>query len=204
MTTFPNSPRLQKGALVGLDPFNPIYFQYNPETLSRTLTPRTEGGDKSNEAMRIVGPPEETINVDLVIDATDQLEKGKKPAVTMGIYPALSSLEMLLYPKSLSIIANEVLSAIGIMEVIPPEAPLTLFVWGEKRVLPVRITQFSITEEAFDPDLNPIQAKVKLAMKVLSYHELGLKSTGGAIFMAHQALKEVAAVIGNTGGSINV
>jgi hypothetical protein len=34
MTTFPGSPRLTKGAIIGLDPLNPlasvIIFQYNP------------------------------------------------------------------------------------------------------------------------------------------------------------------------------
>ena len=99
---------------------------------------------------------------------------------------------------------NEVLAAVGIIEVIPPEAPLTLFVWGVKRVLPVRLTEFSITEEAYDPGLNPIRAKVGLGMRVLNYHDLGLLSVGGGLFMAHQVMKEVMATIGgvNTlGGS---
>jgi hypothetical protein len=43
------------------------------------------------------------------------------------------------------------------------QAPLALFVWSQHRILPVRVTDFSITEEAFDPALNPIRAKVSLA-----------------------------------------
>ena len=82
--------------------------------------------------------------------------------------PALASLEMLVYPKSALVITNEVLAALGMIEVIPPEAPLTLFVWGPKRVLPVRITDFSITEQAFEPGLNPILAKVHLGLQVLT------------------------------------
>lgn len=203
MTTFPGSPRLQKGAIIGLDPFNPlasvIVFQYNPETLSRTLNVQATGGTNKGEALRLSGPPEETISLDLVIDAADQLEQAKFPATSMGIYPALSSLEMLLYPKSALVIANEVLSALGVIEIIPPEAPLTLFVWGAKRVLPVRITQFSITEENFDPNLNPIHAKVKLTLRVLNYQDLGMLSVGGSLFMAHQVIKEVMATIGSVG-----
>lgn len=198
MTTFPGSPRLQKGAIIGLDPMNPlasvVIFQYNPVTLTRTLTPKTEGGT-DNKAMRIIGPPEETITLDLIINAADQLEKGD----ATGLYPALASLEMLLYPKSAKVILDEVLKTIGMIEVIPPEAPLTLFVWGIKRVLPVRITQFTITEEAFDPDLNPINASVKLSLKVLTYNDLGLLSAGGALFMTHQVIKEVMATIGSVG-----
>ncbi len=198
MTTFPGSPRLQKGAIIGLDPMNPlasvVIFQYNPVTLTRTLTPKTEGGT-DNKAMRIIGPPEKTITLDLIINAADQLEKGD----ATGLYPALASLEMLLYPKSAKVILDEVLKTIGMIEVIPPEAPLTLFVWGIKRVLPVRITQFTITEEAFDPDLNPINASVKLSLKVLTYNDLGLLSAGGALFMTHQVIKEVMATIGSVG-----
>ncbi len=204
MTSFPNSPKLLKGAIVGVDPFNPlasvIVFQYNPETLTRTLTARGAGAQVNRgEALRLAGPPEETIRLEVEIDAADQLETADPIATSMGLYPTLSALEMLLYPKSALVIANEVLARVGIIEVIPAEAPLTLFVWGPKRVLPVRLTSFTITEEAFDPGLNPVRAKVTLELKVLSYHDLGLLSVGGALFMAHQIAKEAMATIGSLG-----
>ena len=133
------------------------------------------------------------------IDATDQLERGDSIAGSMGVYPDAGRLEMLLYPKSALVIANEVLLNIGVIEVIPPEAPLTLFVWGVNRILPVRLTELSITEEAYDPNLNPIRAKVSLGLRVLNYHDLGLLSVGGTLFMAHQIAKEVMATIGSVG-----
>lgn len=197
MTTFPGSPRLQKGAIIGLDPLNPvasvIVFQYNPDKLSRTLNVQASGGKNKGEALRLTGPPEETIDLDLILDAADQLEQAKFPATSMGIHPALASLEMLLYPK----IANQALAAAGIIEIIPPEAPLTLFAWGIKRVLPVRIIKFSVTEENFDPNLNPIHAKVHLSLQVLNYQDLGMLSVGGSLFMAHQVAKEAIATIGS-------
>lgn len=204
MSSFPGSPRLFKGAIIGLDPFNPlasvVVFQYNPVTLTRNLVAQTTGGDADRgEALRFKGPPEETVTVKIDIDATDQLEQAQVLATTMGIYPVLASLEMLIYPKSIPTIANEALAAVGVIEVVPPEAPLTLFVWGLKRVLPVRITSFSITEEAFDPNLNPIRASVDLGLRVLTYHDLGLLSAGGALFMAHQIIKEVMATINGVG-----
>jgi len=204
MTSFPNSPRLQKGAIIGLDPFNPlasvIVFQYNPDTMTRTITAQTTGGNADRgEALRLKGPPQETIKLDVEIDATEQLERGDGIAGSMGVYPALASLEMLLYPKSALVIANEVLLNVGIIEVIPPEAPLTLFIWGVNRTLPVRLTELSITEEAYDPNLNPIRAKVSLSLRVLNYHDLGLLSVGGTLFMAHQIAKEVMATIGSVG-----
>jgi hypothetical protein len=57
----------------------------------------------------------------------------------------------------------------------------------------VRMNGFTITEEAFDPNLNPIRAKVSLDLLVLNYHDLGLVSVGGALFMAHQIVKEAMA-----------
>ena len=205
MSTFPGSPKVQKGAIVGLDRFNPlasvIVFQYNPDTLTRSFTAQSAKGDDHNtgEALRLKGPPQESITLDVEIDATDQLEQAKATAVSMGIHPTLASLEMLLYPKSALMFANEVLAKVGIIEVIAQESPLTLFVWGKRRVLPVRLTSFSITEEAFDTKLNPIRAKVSLGMRVLNYQDLGFASVGGALFMAHQVMKEVMATIGGLG-----
>jgi len=191
--------------LVGLDPANPlasiIVFQYNPDTVTRTLTPQTSGagaqGGQSapGEAMRLTGPPQEEIKLDIEIDATDQLEQAQPTATQMGIYPQVSALEMLLYPKSAVVIANEALLQAGIIEIIPPEAPLTVLVWGAKRVVPVRLTSFSIAEEMFDANLNPIHAKVSLGLRVLNYKDLGLLSPGGALFMTHQVAKEVMATL---------
>ena len=204
MATFPNSPCLQKGAIVGLDPFNAlasvIIFQYNPETLTRTITAQAAGGEGDRgEALRLKGPPQETIRLDVEIDAADQLESADSIAAGVGIYPVLAALEMLLYPKSALVIANEVLLDAGVVEIIPPEAPLTLFVWGASRILPVRLTGLTITEDAYDQYLNPIRAKATLELRVLSYQDLGLPTPGGALFMAHQVAKEAMAAIGSVG-----
>jgi hypothetical protein len=208
MTNFPGSPRLTKGAIVGMDPFNPIasviVFQYNPNTLTRSLqtygsAATAAAAGPSHEALGHSGAPVETITLDVEIDATDQLERGDPVTTLMGIYPQLSALEMLLYPKSALVIANAALMAAGTMAIVPPMAPLTLFIWGIKRVLPVRLTSFSITEQAHDTRLNPIQAKVTLGLRVLSYNDLPLSHPGHYIFLAHQVLKEVMATVGSIG-----
>ena len=198
MSSFPGSPRLLKGALIGLDPLNPlasvVVFQYNPDTMTRKLEPRAVSaeGDRG-EAFRLTGAPKETITLSVEIDATDQLEQANPLATTMGIYPTLAALEMILYPKSAVVIANTILSLIGTVEVIPVEAPMTLFVWGPQRVLPVRLTSLSITEEAHDPLLNPIRAKVELSLTVLSYQDLSVTSPGEALFLVHHIAKEIMA-----------
>lgn len=210
MTTFPGSPRLLKGALVGIDLFNPlaslIVFQYNPETMTRRLQAQTLGGGEGDrtEALRLKGAPIETITLDVEIDATDQLEKADCVATSLGIYPQLSALEMLIYPKSAVVIANTARLALGSLEVAPPLAPFTLFVWGPKRVLPVRLGDFSITEEAYDVNLNPIRAKVSLGLRVLSYNDLSILDPGYYVFLAHQVVKEAMAVVGslNAAGSL--
>jgi hypothetical protein len=203
MTSFPGSPKLTKGAIIGIDLINPlasvIIFQYNPKSLTRALTAQTSGENAATtEVLRLSGPPRETITIsELEIDATDQLEQAQAVAVSMGISPQLSALEMLLYPKSAVVIANTILLAAGTIEIVPPETPFTLFIWGIKRVLPVRLTSFTITEQAYDPNLNPIQATVNLNMQVLNYSDFPVSHPGYSLFLAHQVVKEAMAVVGS-------
>lgn len=208
MTGFTGSPRTARGAVIGLDPANPlasvVVFQYNPDEMTRSLQARaatgggTQSGGARNEALRLNGAPIENITLTVEIDATDQLERRDPLATTLGIYPQLSSLEMLLYPKSAIVIANTALALAGTLELIPAEAPLTLLVWGIKRVVPVRLTQLSVTEQAYDPALNPIRARVQLGLRVLTYSDLPLTNPGYYVFLAHQVAKEVMATLGST------
>jgi len=198
MSSFPGSPRVVKGGLVLMDPdtsavIRVIVLQYNPDTLTRTLQVQGVGaqGDRS-EALRLKGPAVETIKVDAEIDATDQLEQsGQNPnAIQFGILPQLAALETIVYPSVAQIQSNQSLAQAGTLEIIPMETPLVLFVWTRNRVLPVRITDFSITEEAFDPALNPIRAKVSLGLRVLSIDDLPSDHKGTGLFMAYLQQKE--------------
>jgi Contractile injection system tube protein len=203
MPSFPGSPRLFKGALIGVDPTtniaaallsaNVIIFQYNPETMTRQVEARSlswEEGSSRYEPFRLIGPPKETITLDVEIDATDQLEKGNSDAKLMGIHPILAALELLLYSSKDTVISNQVLEKGGSMELTPPEGPLIFFVWGKKRVLPVRLSSFTINEQAYDPHLNPIRASVNLSLQVLSYYDLEADSPGAKVFLIHQGFKE--------------
>ena len=198
MSSFPGSPRVVKGGLVLMDPdtsavIRIIVLQYNPDTLTRTLQVQGVGaqGDRS-EALRLKGPAVETIKVDAEIDATDQLElPDQNPdTVQFGILPQLAALETIVYPSVAQIQSNQSLAQAGTLEIIPMETPLVLFVWTRNRVLPVRVTDFSITEEAFDPALNPLRAKVSLGLRVLSVDDLPSDHKGTGLFMAYLQQKE--------------
>ncbi|HEX8572907.1 MAG TPA: hypothetical protein VF759_09160 [Allosphingosinicella sp.] len=197
MTGLSSTPRLIKGALVGIDPKNPVAsivaFQYNPHSMTRKLEARQAAGGERGEAFRLTGPPKETITLAIEIDATDALEEGDPIAIASGINPTLAALEMMLYPKSRDVIKNMTQSALGMVEIDPAPGPMILFIWGPTRVLPVKLTNFSIAEEAFDPLLNPTRAKVDLGLAVLSYNELKFGSPAHALFLVHQVAKEVMA-----------
>jgi hypothetical protein len=210
MSGFPGSPRLVKGGLVLIDPDTAtvkrvIPLQYNPDSLSRSFQVKaftSEGQDRS-EALRLKGPPVETIKLDAEIDATDRLELPDQNAETVrfGIFPQLAALEMIVYPSSAQLRANNGLASSGTLEIVPMQAPLCLFIWGANRILPVRVTDLSITEEAFDVALNPIRAKVSLGMRVLTVDDLGFDHKGGSLFMNYLQSKEQLA--GRSQGVLN-
>ena len=192
------NPRLLKGGIVQMDSgtgrvLRAIALQYNPDTLTRTLQVQSAGesGDRSM-ALRLKGAAVETIKVEVEIDAADKLNDpdANPDAVKLGIQPELAALETLVHPRADDLQANDALAAAGVLEVLPLEAPLTLFVWSKQRVVPVRVTDVAVTEEAFDVNLNPIRAKVSLGLRVLSVDDLGFAHRGGTLFMAYLRNKE--------------
>jgi hypothetical protein len=199
MSGFPASPQILKAGLVLLDPVTfavqrIIVLQYNPDQLQRTLQVQGAGGEggERSEALRLKGPPVETIKIEAEIDATDQLElPDVNPVVVAnGIHPQLAALELMIHPSLTQLLQNQAMETAGSVEILPLEAPLSVFVWSRSRIVPVRVTDFSITEEAFDVELNPIRAKVSLGMRVLSVNDLGFEHRGSALYMSHLALKQ--------------
>lgn len=201
MSRLRNSPRLRKGAIVAIEATSPtptvIAFQYNPETLKRSLKPHMSGQDGSQaEVQRVDAAPTETISVAIELDATDGMEERDPVAVGLGVYPQLAALEILMYPPKSRVTINNLLAQVGVLEIVPPLAPLTLFVWGPMRVLPVRVESLSVEESAYDERLNPIQAKVDLELRVLSYADFNSTDPGSFLYLAHQGIKEALASVG--------
>jgi hypothetical protein len=203
MTGFTSSPRVIKGGLIVMAPGggavrNTIALQYNPDTLTRSYQVQGVGGDGGGERaqpFRLKGPAVETIKVEAEIDATDQLEFPDKNAnaVAFGIAPQIALLEALINPSVDELLSVAAQADGGSLEILPPEAPLVLFVWSKSRVVPVRVTDFSVTEEAFDPSLNPIRAKVSLGLRVMSTDDLGFSHKGGTIFINYLRSREALA-----------
>lgn len=199
MSGFPGSPRILKGGIVLIDAASSavlrvIALQYNPDSLTRSLQVQpisADGGDRS-EVLRLKGPPVETLKLDAEIDATDQLEfpEQNSGVASSGIFAQLAALETMVYPTSAQLRGNDLLARIGTLEIVPMETPLALFVWSKVRILPVRITEFSITEEAFDTALNPIRAKVSLGLRVLTVDDVPSGHKAASLFMSYLQQKE--------------
>ena len=195
------SPRLIKGGLVLLDPdsgavLRVIALQYNPDTLTRSLQAQAAdlGDGNRAEALRLRGPAIETIRLEAELDATDSLETRDPTAIEVGLHPQIAALEALLYPTSEQLLETDALASAGVIEILPAESPLVLFVWSRNRIAPVRVTELSVTEEAFDPALNPIRARVALGLRVLTVDDLGFAHRGGSLYMAyHQHREQLAA-----------
>ncbi|MGW2106116.1 hypothetical protein [Streptomyces sp. NPDC001948] len=202
MTRYTDIPKPIRSGIVLIDPERGIpqriiVLQFNPDTLERSLSPQTAGaggdsggggsgsGDR-NEALRLKGPAQETWKFTAEIDATDQLEV----AAPDGIHPQLATLEMLVQPTTAQLREASRLAKNGTIEISPIEMPLTLFTWGSKRVMPVRLTELSINESAFDVNLNPIRASLSIGLKVLSVSDLPAGHLGADLYMAHLAQKE--------------
>ncbi|HEX3151321.1 MAG TPA: hypothetical protein VHR66_24800 [Gemmataceae bacterium] len=179
---------------------NIIVFQFNPVKVARTPTmvqpPKLNDGAGKRDAGKQFAQPSETMNFTLRIDATDQLAKGNPLAISSGILPTLSALEMLMIPKSP--LSLDLISLGGGPKTHkhPPESlDTTLFFWGPFRLFPVTITSLSITETEYSPLLVPIRAEVAVNLQVLTPNQLGDKSLAIGAYKYSLGVKQVMAAL---------
>jgi hypothetical protein len=194
-----NSPNLIKGGLVLVDPdtgalLRTIAMQYNPDSLTRSFQVQSVAGEAGDrlDVLRLKGPPIETIKVEAELDATDALEQPDRypTAATLGLQPQIAALETIIYPDSATIRSNESLAQAGTLEITPAQTALILFVWSRFLIIPVRITELTVTEDAFDAALNPIRAKIGLTMRTLSVNDFPVDHPGWSLYLAYQETKE--------------
>jgi hypothetical protein len=174
-----------------------VVFQYNPEKMTRelsTLTGYTNTGTQAanqpSSERQASTAPVETINLTLELDATDQLgHPSESPMfVGSGVLPTLSAIEMMMYPERHSIFERSI-ERVTSERTTSTRPPTVLFIWGNSRIMPVRLTNLSIIEEAFDTNLNPIRAKVELEMKVLNDTEMDKNTLGYNAYLGYIANK---------------
>lgn len=176
-----------------------VVFQYNPANVSRSLEHQVvPSGDETGlefDTLRVRGAPKETIDMTVELDATDQLEESDSTASSTGLGSSIAALELLMYPNAADVVARRLRLALGEVQVSALEVPLALLIWGTARVVPVRVRSLSITEKAFDQDLNPIQAEATLGLDVLSYENLPWSSIGAVTSFADHMRKEALSVL---------
>ena len=186
-----------KGALIEFMPTflpvplpNVIIFQYNPETMTHTWTqPAAAGGagQETSNPLAVQGMPGESFSFTLAMDSNDDIANADGPSAALaevsGLYSRLAALEMLLYPTGAS---SQVLGAVGAAigsalsgassgptRTVPQSVmPVTLFIWGPGRIVPVRVTTLTITEKIYDSALNPTHAEAQIGLRVLTPAEL--------------------------------
>jgi hypothetical protein len=160
------SPNVVKGSLVRLIPDRKMriehrfVFQYNPEVLDRRFHRSTAAKAEGEQHLRFR----------LFLDATEALG-GSRPdpkVIARGIAPQLESLETLfaLDRGNRPSFFNNLTRRTG-GTARSRTSPVTLFCWGKERVMPVNFVRMNVTEEAFDPELNPLRARVDLQLRVL-------------------------------------
>ncbi len=193
MSNGPSAP----GGIVRLDPttYAPVAvipFQFNPAAVRRTLQAATVGGQPGghSEAVQFTGAPTETFVLEIELDCYNA---GLLPAVVgqdSGLYPMLYAMETLIYPPMTQVDTSLAALSTGTMAIAPIAVPPVLLVLGGNRVVPVALQSFSIVEQAFDNDLNPLRAVVSLSARVLSYSDTTYNSPAYQSYKTYQQSKE--------------
>jgi hypothetical protein len=164
--------------LIGPIP-NVVIFQFNPESLTRTMKiPPRPTGASGRENTQAGERPLESISFKAQFSAADELNDQKILARTFGVGPRLSALEKMANPSSkIASLMGTAIDAIGgalgsgaapqLTQAIPREKyPKIIFIWGLTRVLPVVIDSMRITELEYDFVLNPTRAEVDIDVTV--------------------------------------
>jgi hypothetical protein len=209
---FSNQAKILRGAFVEFGISLPpliVVFQFNPLTITRTRTasvnqPETPGKNRaSNEDFdklfkdlrngQTLTVKQQTLGFDIRLDATDKLNDGDTITQQFGIAPQLSTLELMMLPKSQSLLGGAVAALLGgstqsfSFADDAKNPPVILFIWGRKKVMPVNITNMTIKEEEFSVDLNPIRATVTVSLEVIE--------GPNAPFLYTKALTEVMSLL---------
>lgn len=200
-----------RGAFIAYDPGGypdggkrVIPFRFNPEVLSRSLQVEqgksgsgAEGAAKGGSGKKgeqaadaSSGALKQSFTVKVRFDFDDRHEVARDLPPELGIAPEIAALESLLYPAESP--ADQ--AGDGSEPVRPrQQRPTVLFIWGRKRVLPVRITSMAVNETLFNAELNPLRAEIDVALEVLGETDAkDNKAVGDALAFSQQRRRELA------------
>lgn len=151
-------------------------FRFNPEVLSRafqveqgksgsgTEGAKKGGGKGEQGADAASGNVKQTLTVQVRFDFDDRHDAAQNLPAELGVLPEVSALEGLLFPaESPSDKSSDGKEPVKARK----QRPTVLFVWGKKRVLPVRITGMTVNETRHNSQLNPIRAEIDVQLEVL-------------------------------------
>jgi len=183
---FPRNVPLAKARLVvnhpSLGRFS-ISLQYNPETFRRSVSLSSIGlDDGQDKAPAYRGAGSESFTLETMFESTPPMTGD---AADNGVLAPLAALELLLFPPSRDVVAEEAKLDRGIRAVVTSPLPSIVLEWGQ-RAMPVRLTQLSVSEEMFDAQLNPIRAVVTMTFNAVTYSTTDSASNDAQQFLQYQ------------------
>lgn len=112
---------------------------------------------------------EESIALTTLFDASENMTTLDKGMPQFGILPELAALEQMITPQEDSLLNFDLLNkkAGGHTFTNSDKPPITLFIWGQTRILPVNLETISINETDFNTFLAPTRAIVNIKMRVI-------------------------------------
>jgi len=187
-----------------------LVFDFNPQTLRRArtinitagTTPATRGGydfslpTETSRAAQGVSIEPENFDVEILLDATDRMDKADPIAAEFGIEPQLDTLRSMVTPKVQGPGGMQMLAGLGFSGtrafMRDPSPSVLLFVWGS-HILPVFLKQIDVREVAHMPTLVPFRAEVRISMQVIE---------GNNPFYQVEKIRQVVGAALNTGATI--
>ncbi len=201
------------GALVeyGTDFLGPIpnvvIFQFNPESIARTLVIPPRAVDATQRETSQAGEPAyERFTVTATFSAADQRNSSNPIGIAFGVGPQLAALQAMVYPVATpGGIIGAVVDAVGALlspagpaptQPIPrQQTPRILFIWGLTRIVPVIIESLTITEQIYDGMLNPLEAQVAIGLAVITPSDCSNDTIGqGALAYTKLAQDTMASI----------
>ncbi|MEM7271369.1 MAG: hypothetical protein AAF401_19210, partial [Pseudomonadota bacterium] len=162
-----------------------LVFDFNPQSISRSRSVTIKTGDAPGnrtgydflsplETSRVAQGVElaaESFSIDILLDATDKMDKGDDIVSQFGVQPQIDTLRSMAEPKSQGPLGLQTVASLG--DALggaraferQETASVLIFAWG-LQLLPVFLTGVTQKEALHLPNLMPYRAEMNLTMQV--------------------------------------